>query len=151
MKTVVIVGLALALFLVWNGRQSTFDTAPSDERVSPDVTQVIIEKIQAMHPDMVPLETLFINHQGEDLYTSRFMFLDTRHFYGTQYDVKARVNKSGAVDIMDMTETATVDYSRGYKPDKYQDWNGIQGELDKQLKDALKSPVTGPPLEAYRR
>ena len=52
----------LALFLIWNSKTSGKYTEEyvTAERVSPDVTQVIIESIQKNSPDFVPLETLFI-------------------------------------------------------------------------------------------
>lgn len=153
MKDAVTVLLLLViLFLVWNGRQTaTYDQeSPSEERVSPDVTQVILEKVQSMNPDFQPLETLFINHQGDDVYAARFMFIDTKHYYGTQYDVQARVNQNGSVDILNLTGTATADYSNAYKPDRYESWTTIQNSLDDQLKQALNSKVEVPPLESYR-
>lgn len=146
--------LAIAAFLVWNGRQKdTYDAemaGASEERVSPDVTQVILEKVGSLYKDAQPLETLFINHQGDGVYNARFMFLDTKHFYGTQYDVQARVNGNGSVDILAMTGTARADYSNAYKPDKYQPWDTIQKSLDDQLKQALNQKIEVAPLESYR-
>ena len=153
MKDAITIVLALIiLFLIWNDRQTASYDAEvvTAERVPPDVTQVIIEKIQSSDPDIVPLETLFINHQGEGVYNSRFMFFNTRHFYGTQYDVQAKVDNDGSVTIMDRKDTAVADYARAYKPDQYQSWDAIQGNLDKQLKDALSNPLTVPSLESYK-
>lgn len=144
---------AMALFLVWNGSRpnSTYTQEfVTAERVPPDVVQVIIEKIQSNSPDLSPLETLFINHQEDGSYKSRFMFLDTRHFYGTQLDVHARVNKDGTVDILKSNEVATEDYAKAYKSDMYQPYKEIQNSLDSQLKYAADKPVTTPPLSAYK-
>jgi hypothetical protein len=143
-------------FLVWNGRQTKSGYAAeamvqTGDRVSPDVTQVIIDEIIATKDDYRPLETLFINHQGEGVYNSRFMFLNTRNFYGEQIDVQARVNQNGSVDILKQTPTAQVDYSKAYKPDRYESWEVVQNALDAQLKDALSKPVVVPPLESYQR
>jgi hypothetical protein len=153
MKDAITIVLALIiLFLIWNDRQTaSYDAeVATAERVPPDVTQVIIEKIQSSDPNIVPLETLFINHQGDGVYNSRFMFLNTKHFYGTQYDVQAKVDNDGSVTIMDRKDTAVSDYARAYKPDQYQSWEAIQGNLDNQLKDALSKPLTAPSLESYK-
>lgn len=156
MKDLITVVLLLAiLFLVWNGRQSSSYaaemTVQSGDRVSPDVTQVIIEAVTATKDNYMPLETLFINHQGDGVYNSRFMFLNTKNYYGEQIDVQARVNQNGSVDIMKQTPTAQMDYSKAYKPDRYESWEVVQNALDAQLKDALSKPVTVPPLESYQR
>ena len=157
MKDLVTVLLLLVIaFLVWNQRQtSKFEgqepTTQTGDRVSPDVTQVILDALTASKEDYRPIETLFINHQGEGVYNSRFMFLNTKNYYGEQIDVQARVNQNGSVDILAQTPVAQVDYSKAYKPDRYESWEVIQNALDAQLKDALSKPVTVPPLESYQR
>lgn len=156
MKDLITVVLLLVIaFLVWNGRQTAAyaqePAAQTGDRVSPDVTQVIIDAIIATKDDYRPLETLFINHQGDGVYNSRFMFLNTKNYYGEQIDVQARVNQNGSVDILNQTPTAQVDYSKAYKPDRYESWETIQNALDSQLKDALSKPVIVPPLESYQR
>ena len=156
MKDLITVVLLLAIaFLVWNGRQTSRyaaePMAQTGDRVSPDVTQVIIEAIISTKDNYRPLETLFINHQGEGVYNSRFMFLNTKNYYGEQIDVQARVNQNGSVDILNQTPTAQVDYSKAYKPDRYESWEVIQNALDSQLRDALSIPVMVPPLESYQR
>ena len=158
MKDLITIVLLLTIaFLVWNGRQTATSTYAAEvsaqlgDRVSPDVTQVIIEAISATMEDFRPLETLFINHQGEGVYNSRFMFMNTKNYYGEQLDVQARVNQDGSVDILSQTPTAKVDYSKAYKPDRYESWETVQTALDAQLKAALSNPVTVPPLESYQR
>ena len=156
MKDLITVVLLLVIaFLVWNGRQTaTYAQEPAyqtGDRVSPDVTQVIIDAVIATKDDFRPLETLFINHQGEGVYNSRFMFLNTKNYYGEQLDVQARVNQDGSVNILSQTPTAKVDYSKAYKPDRYESWEVVQNALDAQLKDALSKPVSVPPLESYQR
>ena len=156
MKDLVTVGLLLVIaFLIWNGRQTaTYAaeiSAPTGDRVSPDVTQVIIDAVIATKENFRPLETLFINHQGDGVYNSRFMFLNTKNYYGEQLDVQARVNQNGTVDILSQTPTAKVDYSKAYKPDRYESWETVQNALDAQLADALSKPVNVPPLESYQR
>jgi hypothetical protein len=132
----------VAALLLWNQRQSAaYETTSTTVTipVQADVVQVILEAVQESLTDVVPLETLFVNAQGEDTYNSRFMFLNTSGFYGVQYDVQAKVKPDGSVNIMSMTETARPDYSTAYVPDKYQSFEVIQANLDKQLKDAVTS------------
>jgi hypothetical protein len=155
MKDLSIVLLAaLGLFLLFNGKSvpATYTQEYlTADRVPPDVTQVIIEKLQAAAPDMAPLETLFINPQGDGTYLARFMFFNTRHYYGTQMDVKARVNSDGSVNILSQKDSAVTDYAKAYKPDMYQPYVEIQNNLDSQLKYSATQPITTPPLDAYKR
>jgi len=148
MKDLVLLLLvAIILFLIWNGRQvaryggdaAPGPTGPSDAPVSPDVTQVILEAIQKKAG--YPLETLFIKNTGDDTYDARFMFFNTEGYFGTQYDVKARVTPTGAVTIISQSETATTGDSDNpaYVPDKYQPYEMIEANLDRQPKEALKA------------
>ena len=156
MKDLVSIGLLAAiLFMVWSGtRDESYTdgapTQPTGDAVPPDVTQVILEKVLSSDSDLQPLETLFINHEGNGVYNARFMFINTKHFYGAQYDVQARVNDNASVDILSMTGAAKVDYSNAYKPDRYQSWSTVQASLDSQLKQALSQPVQVPPVESYK-
>lgn len=152
---ITIVLLVIIVFLLWNQRQTaTYETeglgATLNDVVPPDVTQSILERVLAGDAEIQPIETLFINHQGDGVYNSRFMFLNTKHFYGVQYDVQAKVNAGGSVDIMNKTEVAKVDYSKAYKPDRYESYETIQNSIDAQLKEALKQPIKVPSTESYR-
>lgn len=148
MKDLIILILVGAiLFLIWNGRQTTrYEVAvkevevPSDAPVSPDVTQVILEKVQEMANTIYPLETLYIKNSGKGAYDARFMFFNTDGYYGTQYDVKATVGDDGTVQIMSKTETAVEGDAQnpGYVADSYQSYDTIEQNLDRQLQDALK-------------
>jgi hypothetical protein len=150
MKDLVILLLvALILFLLWNSRNgdgysadmTPASTGPSDAPVSPDVTQVIIEQVAKSRSTLYPLETLYIKSLGENTYDARFMFFNTDGYYGTQYDVKAAIGKDGGVQILSQSETAVAgDASNpGYMPDKYQPYDVIEANLDRQLKDALSA------------
>jgi hypothetical protein len=79
------------------------------------------------------------------------MFFNTRHFYGTQIDVQARLSTTGAVDILKQNEAVVENYAKAWKPDMYQPWTEIQDSLDAQLKYATSQPITTPPLSAYAR
>lgn len=144
---ILLVLVALILFLIWNGRQtarysdgaSPSPAGPSGAPVSPDVTQAILEAIQQSAG--YPLETLYVKNVGDDTYDARFMFFSTEGYFGTQYDVKARVNPNGSVTIISKSETATTGDAENpaYVPDKYQPYEMIEANLDRQLKDALKA------------
>jgi hypothetical protein len=146
---VILVLVILVLFFLWNGRQGTSTYAAGDVDLSapvpPMVVQAIIEKVQSMKPDMVPLDTVFVNIQPDGSYKSRIMFFDTKHFFGTQYDVNAKVSEDGSVNILNIGDSATVDPTSGYKPDKYQPWVDIQKNLDAQFQGALKGYKNQPP------
>jgi hypothetical protein len=140
--------VAIVLFLIWNGRQvarysgaspAPSPSVPSDAPVSPDVTQVILESIQKTAG--YPLETLYIKNVGDDTYDARFMFFNTEKYFGTQYDVKAHLNSNGSVNIISQSETAMTGDSDNpaYVPDKYQPYEMIESNLDRQLQDALKA------------
>jgi hypothetical protein len=98
-----------------------------------------------MKPDMAPIDTLFVNIQPDGSYNSRIMFFDTKHFLGTQYDVSAKVNTDGSVDILKIGDSAAVDPTYGYKPDKYQPWTDVTKNLDAQFKGALQGYKNQPP------
>jgi hypothetical protein len=135
--------LVLFAFFFWKP-VATFDTtADQKQGISPNIIQVIIEAIQKEHPDEVPLETLFINKVGNDNYSARFMFLNTQGYYGTQYDVQAKVSSEGAVAITNMSTSAEVDkYDSGftpYKPDTYGDYSDITKTLEARTQTELTS------------
>lgn len=139
---VVLILVIMILFFIWNGRQqgSTYAAGDVDltAPVPPLVVQAIIEKVQSMKPDMAPIDTVFVNIQPDGSYTSRIMFFDTKHFLGTQYDISAKVNTDGSVDILKIGDSASVDPTAGYKPDVYQPWVDVQKNLDAQFKGALQ-------------
>jgi len=133
--------LVLFAFFFWKPT-ATFDvTADQKQGISPDIIQVIIEAIQKEHPDEVPLETLFINKVGNDTYSARFMFLNTQGYFGTQYDVQAKVSPEGSVAVTSMSTAAQVDkYDSGftpYKVDTYGDYSDITKNLDARMQSEL--------------
>ena len=148
---VILVLVSLAFIAVLNGRNaskvSTY--AASDVNlmapVPPVIIQAIIEKVQSSLPDMAPIETLFVNIQPDGSYNSRHMFYNTKHFYGTQYDVNARVGSDGSVQIVKLGDSAQIDPTAGYKPDTYQPWKSVEANLDSQFKGALVGYKNQPP------
>jgi hypothetical protein len=143
MKNLVVLALViLILFFIWNKQTPKSEYAAGDVNltapVPPLIIQAIIEKVQSMKPDMAPIDTLFVNIQPDGSYNSRIMFFDTKHFLGTQYDISAKVNTDGSVDILKIGDSSVVDQNYGYKPDKYQTWTEVTANLDTQFKGALQ-------------
>jgi hypothetical protein len=133
--------LVLFAFFFWKPTAAFDVTADQKQGISPDIIQVIIEAIQKEHPDEVPIETLFINKVGDDAYSARFMFLNTQGYFGTQYDVQAKVSTEGSVVVTSMSTTAEVDkYDSGftpYKPDTYGDYSDITKNLNARMQSEL--------------
>jgi hypothetical protein len=148
---VILVLVALAFIAVLNGRSaskvSTYAVSDVDPTtpVPPVIIQAIIEKIQSSMPDMSPLETLFVNVQPDGSYNSRHMFYNTKHFYGMQYDVNAKVGQDGSVQIVKLGNSSQIDPTAGYKPDMYQPWKSVEANLDSQFKGALVGYKNQPP------
>jgi hypothetical protein len=140
---VVLVLVLLILFMIWNGRNTATSTyAAGDVNLTApvplNIVQAIIEKVQSMKPDMAPIDTTFVNIQPDGSYNSRIMFYNTKHFFGTQYDISAKVNNDGSVDVLKIGDSSTVDPSAGYKPDAYMPWTSVQDSMSSQFKGALK-------------
>lgn len=147
-KGIIIILVMLALFLVWNRKiQGNAETYVPNilAAIPPEVTQSILSKVQSIKEDFVPIETIFNNRQADGSYTSRFMFFNTRHFFGKQFDVRSNVSKDGNVSIIDITDSSKVDPSIGYKGDEYQPWADIDENLDAQFKAALVGYKKDPP------
>ena len=88
--------LALFGFLVWNSQRSVnerFENATDEKPVEPAVIQSIINAIQARVPDVYPVQTVYIHtmqgSQGSEVYNARILFMNTRGYFGIQYDVQA--------------------------------------------------------------
>ena len=135
----------LYLFFFWDPKSQYDIASDKKQSIAPNIIQAVIEAIQKDKPDEVPLETLFVNVQPDGSYNSRFMFYNTKHFYGTQYDVNAKVGQDGSVEILKIGDSAQIDPTAGYKPDKYQPWVDVQSNLDAQFKGALVGYKNQPP------
>lgn len=149
MKEVAIVILSgILIFLMYNSRVTGTYTAsptgvPEDTGaiVSPEIVGAIAEQFHNENKDLYPIETLFIDPKGDNVFDSRFMFFNTSKFYGAQYDIQARINSDGSATILKKTETAVPVSGGGFVPDKYRPWSSIQGTLDAQLKKELSMPL----------
>jgi hypothetical protein len=117
-------------------------TAPAVPR---SIIQAIVEKIQAGAPWLQPINTVFINptpdSKGGTNYNARFMFLDTRGFFGDQYDVTAAVASDGTVNLLKNTHTSSPSpdgpFDR-FTPDKYQSYSDVRDNLSLQLSQVTK-------------
>ena len=153
---VVLVLVVIILFFIWNGRQANASSyevgdVTLDAPVPPVIVQAIIEKVQSMKPDFEPIDTVFVNIQPDGSYKSRMMFFNTKHFFGSQFDINAKVNADGSVSILNIGDTNTVEASAGYKPGEYQVWTDVQTNLDTQFQGALqgyKNQPTQPNLSS---
>jgi|688.fasta_scaffold541374_2 hypothetical protein len=147
MKTdIVIIGAVAAILGVLFMNNNSFSTyeQPITPSVSPNVIQVIIETLQKQEPWLQPVETIYITPksgtQSGITYDARLMFLDTRGFFGVQYDVAASVSPAGLVQILSKTSSSSPDPSgpfQSYSPDKYQSYDDINRSLNDQLTSAL--------------
>lgn len=82
------VALGFLLFLMRN------EKAPITikEYFEPEVIQNTLNQIQEKESDVYPIETIYFN-KNDNIYDARFMFFNTKGFYGVQYDVKTDGSK----------------------------------------------------------
>jgi hypothetical protein len=137
-------------YLFWNTSSLTAKYAdpivPSNTPAVPrSIIQAIVEKIQAGAPWLQPVNTVYINPisdpQGGTSYDARFMFLDTRGFFGEQYDVTAAVSPEGIVNLMKNTHTSSPSASGvfdRFTPDKYQSYADIRDSLGFQMRQTMQ-------------
>lgn len=134
---VVLLVIAFIVLLLWKPASASYDSTVKRQAISPDIIEVIIEAVQKTEPDMVPIETLYVNRVGDDQYSARLMFMNTRGYFGTQYDVRATVTGNGVVNITNLSTTSQVDqFDSGfsaYKSDGYRTYNDITASLEGQL------------------
>jgi hypothetical protein len=138
--------LAVFGFLIWNRSvNERFTDVSASKPVSPAVIQNIVTSIQEKDPDLYPIQTVYINpfggDQGSMVYNARIIFLNTRGYFGVQYDVQA--DSSGKILSMNMqAHPNALGPFMGYTEDKYETFDDVQAVLDKQFAD-LKSQVPG--------
>jgi hypothetical protein len=69
------------------------------------------------------------------------MFLDTRGFFGEQYDVTAAVTPEGTVNLMKNTHASSPSADGPFErfvADKYQAYSDIRDSLGVQMKQTLQ-------------
>jgi hypothetical protein len=143
--------LGLIFFFVWNSGKKTKPSPSSPpapiQQAGPtydgtavplEVVQAVIEKFQTTQEDMVPLETLYFTPLGDGIYKARLMFMNTKHFFGQQFDINASIDDSGSVTITNTECTSDpVSYATAYQPDSYQSFDSVTSSLKGQLDSAL--------------
>lgn len=149
---VVFLLLAILGFLMWNRgvfmNGEAFVNVSDMKPVEPATIQTIINAIQAKNPDVYPVQTIYINSmqgdQGSAMYEARIMFVNTRGYFGVQYDIKA----DGDGNILELSEQpqpgiGAADVFEPFGPsDSYTTFEDTQVVLDKQFAD-LKTQVPG--------
>jgi hypothetical protein len=101
-----VVSLGFLLYLMRN------ETAPIRKRemFEPEIIQNTINSIQEKEPDVYPINTVYFNKSSDGtVYDGRFMFLNTKDFYGVQYDVKTDGSK-----IVSLTRTIPPEYQNPF-------------------------------------
>ena len=143
--------IAILGFLIWNSSVNgeSFQDVTASQPVKPAVIQSIINSVQAKNPDVYPVQTIYVNtlegSEGSQLYNARIMFLNTRGYFGVQYDIQANANG----EIISMTESPSTTnigdpVFQPFKPTdtSYGTFEDVQTVLDKQFAD-LKTQVPG--------
>jgi len=138
--------LAIFGFLIWNRTYGeTFVDVSADKPVEPATIQTIINAIQAKVPDLYPIQTVYINpfegDQGSMIYNARIMFLNTRGYFGVQYDVKAD-SRGNVLEMTEQPSPAMTGPFMAYAGDGYEKFEDIQTVLDQQFAE-LKTQVPG--------
>jgi hypothetical protein len=145
---VVLILIAVIVFLFWKSSQPAAYAVDDVMKVAPvqtDIVQAIIEGVQAMKPNLAPIDTVFVNPQADGTHASRILFYNTKQFFGTQYDITSKVNSNGSVNILNIAESASVEPSYGYKPDAYKSWSDVTTNLGTRLAGALQGYTNNPP------
>lgn len=139
--------LALFGFLIWNSQRSAserFENATDEKPVEPAVIQSIINAIQARVPDVYPVQTVYIRamqgDKGTEMYEARILFLNTRGYFGIQYDVQADA-QGRLLSVNGQVAPSAEGPFMPYSGDKYRTFEDIQTALDKQFDDLKASTV----------
>lgn len=147
----VIVFLLLALFgfLVWNSQRSSserFKNATDEKPVEPAIIQSMINSIQARVPDIYPVQTVYVHtmkgSEGSEIYNARILFMNTRGYFGIQYDVQADAQGK----LLNVAGQVAPDVEGPFLPfsdEKYTSYEDIQTALDKQFDDLKATAVPG--------
>jgi len=147
MKDLTIVLLiGILAFMMWNkdkkGGESFTDSANA---VTPATIQSIVNSIQARDPDVYPVQTIYINQangdQGSVIYNARILFINTRGYFGIQYDVQSDANGN----ILNISEQPLAGLSDAFKITKqseYAKFEDTQAVLDQQFA-TLKTQAPG--------
>lgn len=154
---IIFVLLALFGFFIWNRTQNeTFTDVSSSISVDPSTIQNIIDSIQARVPDLYPVQTVYVNplqgDQGSTVYNARILFLNTRGYFGVQYDVQADAS-GNLIKVSGLTQSDVsgpfLEYAQD-KTDKYQTFDSIEATLAQQFADLkAKTPDAAQKLDTW--
>lgn len=150
---IVLILVTMAFFFVYNGMQTVTPSVSSysvedtdqDQAISPEITQAILAKALSMKPDIVPIDTVFINSGPDGTYDARIMFFNQKHFFGVQYDLKAKVSPDGSVEILAFGDSPAVETNPGYTGSVYQSWKALTDNVTTQFQGALQGYKNQPP------
>jgi hypothetical protein len=142
---IIFVMLAIFGFLIWN-RASTeqFTDVSVTKSVAPATIQTIVNAVQARIPDLYPLQTVYINpmqgDQGSTMYNARILFLNTRGYFGVQYDIQADAS-GNLISVTGQVQPEANGPFQGFgeMTDKYQDFDSIEAVLEQQFSDLKKN------------
>jgi len=104
--TAVLIVFAVILFFMYSKNSSP---VVSHFSVDPTLIQNTITQIQEKNPSLYPVTTVYFNQSG-DGYNGRFVFMDSKNYKGTQYDVN--VDSSGSVTSV--SEGVPASYSNPF-------------------------------------
>lgn len=96
------VALGFLLYLMRNEKAPI----PQKEYFELEAIQNTINQIQEKEPDVYPIDTIYFNrNETGNEYDGRFMFFNTKGFYGVQYDVK-----SDGTKLLSMSKSIPPEY-----------------------------------------
>jgi hypothetical protein len=153
---IIFVMLAIFGFLIWNRVSSeTFVDVSAAKSVAPATIQTIVNAVQARIPDLYPLQTIYINpmqgDQGSMKYNARILFLNTRGYFGVQYDVQADAD-GNLISVTGQVQPEVNGPFQGFgeMTDKYQDFESVEAVLEQQFADLkAKSPDVAQKLDTW--
>ena len=153
---IIFVMLAIFGFLIWNRVSSeTFVDVSAAKSVAPATIQTIVNAVQARIPDLYPLQTVYINpmqgDQGSIMYNARILFLNTRGYFGVQYDVQADAD-GNLISVTGQVQPEVNGPFQGFgeMTDKYQDFESVEAVLEQQFADLkAKSPDVAQKLDTW--
>lgn len=138
--------VAILGFLLWNRiSNETFTDVSADQPVEPATIQTIVNAIQAKVPDVYPIQTVYVNpfqgDQGSKVYNARILFLNTRGYFGVQYDVQAD-DRGRIISMTEQPSPAMTGPFLAYTGDEYEKFEDIQTALDKQFAELKTQDLT---------
>jgi hypothetical protein len=123
-----------------------FTDVSASNPVDPATIQTIVNGIQDRIPDLYPLQTVYINpmqgDQGSVIYNARILFLNTRGYFGVQYDVQAD-SAGNLISVTGQVQPQANGPFQGFtESDSYQDFDSIEAVLEEQFAN-LKQNIPG--------